>query len=359
MSRVLELLGPSSGGIRAHVAALSGRLEANGWIPEIAGPEGVMDQLWSGVKVVPVPNSISGADLPRAVAACRSLARHHDVVHAHGLKAALVAKLAGGAPLVVTVHNTVITETAGSRERLMRRIEAWLVRHCDRVIVISAAMERDLALNPADPRVRRIYPVSEPKFPRRTRNEVRAAYDIEESAPLIVCVARLHPQKDLDMLLTAVDMARERVPDIRLLLVGDGPQRQELMAVTESLGLREVVTFAGAQPWPMDEIGAADAVALSSVWEGSPIVAVETLRIGTPLVTTAVGSLPEYLHDGKNCRMVPVGDAAAFSAALVWTLTHPEPARQLGQRGRGVAEELFSPDKLARSVAEEYDEVVR
>jgi glycosyltransferase involved in cell wall biosynthesis len=160
------------------------------------------------------------------------------------------------------------------------------------------------------------------------------------------------------MLLTAVNMAREQVPDIRLLLVGDGPQRQELMAVTASLGLREVVTFAGAQPWPMDEIGAADAVALSSVWEGSPIVAVETLRIGTPLVTTAVGSLPEYLHDGKNCRMVPVGDAAAFSAALVWTLTQPEPARQLGQRGRGVAEELFSPDKLARSVAEVYDEVV-
>jgi glycosyltransferase involved in cell wall biosynthesis len=355
--QVLELLGPSTGGIRSHVAALSARLPEWGWSPRVAAPPGVMDRLWPTAAVVAVPESSDPGALAGAVKACRSVAAGCAVVHAHGLKAALVAKLATRKPLVVTVHNSVIAETSGRLAPLLRRIERWLVRHCDRLIVISEEMERELGLAADDPRVRRIYPVSEPRYPQRGRHEVRAGYGIAEEAPLVVCVARLHPQKDLDMLLEATNLVREEVEGLRVLIVGDGPQRTHLEDRTAALGLEEVVTFAGARPWPMDEMAAADAVALSSVWEGSPIAAVEALRLGAPLVTTAVGSLPEYLVDGENCRMVRPRDVQGFASALAWVIRHPAEAGALGEAGRVVADELFSPDKLTRSVAEVYQEV--
>ena len=117
------------------------------------------------------------------------------------------------------------------------------------------------------------------------------------------------------------------------------------MAVTASLGLREVVTFAGAQPWPMDEIGAADAVALSSVWEGSPIVAVETLRIGTPLVTTAVVNveafgwrLPLQVFPGDALRLVAAALAAALAAGLL-------PALRLARTSPAMMLRIFANER--------------
>lgn len=357
---VIELLGPSAGGIRTHVAALSARLEPYGWTPSIMGPAGVMDSIATQAADVEVPSSFSPASVLRAVRQLRGLADGAAVIHAHGLKAAVVASLAcPSIPLVVTVHNTVIDESAGRLASVKRVVERRVLRHADRVILISDEMVAQFDGLLAPESVHVIYPASEPKRARRDRPAVRAAYGIDDHAPLVTCVARLHPQKNLPMLFEAVAMVRSAVPAVRLLLVGSGPDAAALRSLAEEMGLSETVVFAGQQPWPVDEMASADVVALSSLWEGSPVAAVEALRLGCPLVTTAVGSLPEYLVDGENARLVDSGDTDAFAAALIEVLSDPTAASRMGRAGQVTADTIFDAAALTRSVADVYNEVGR
>lgn len=358
--RVVELLGPSSGGIRRHVAALSARLEGFGWTPSIMGPAGVMEAVGPQAAEVEVPSSLTSTGLVRAIRQLRAAIGDAGVIHAHGLKAAAVASLGcRSTPLVITVHNTVIDESAGTLAPVLRVIERTILRSADRVILISDEMVAQFRSALDQAKVRVIYPASEPKQAQVDRITVRARYGIDDDAPLIVCVARLHPQKNLPMLFAALERVRERISNVRLLLVGSGPLEAELRSLAETMGLADVIVFAGQQPWPANEMASADVVALSSVWEGSPVAAVEALRLGCPLVTTSVGSLPEYLVDGVNARVVASGDVDAFAAALLDVLTDRETARALGKGGRVTADTIFDAAALTSAVAGVYEEVCR
>ena len=99
-------------------------------------------------------------------------------------------------------------------------------------------------------------------------------------------------------------------------MVGDGPERRALEAERDRLGLAASVIIAGHRPNPVDEMNAADVVALSSRWEGSPLAVAECLSLGRPLVTTAVGTVTRHLTDGVDARVVPVGDQHVFGRAL-------------------------------------------
>jgi glycosyltransferase involved in cell wall biosynthesis len=127
-----------------------------------------------------------------------------------------------------------------------------------------------------------------------------------------VFVGRLTEQKALPVALDAL----ERVPDARLVLVGDGPERSALERRAAPLGDR--VTFLGALPREdaLRQLAGARAALLSSAWENLPHAAVEALSVGTPVVATAVGGVPEVVHDGENGLLVPADDADALSAAM-------------------------------------------
>lgn len=358
--RVVELLGPSSGGIRRHVGALSARLERFGWIPATMGPARVMEGIGPQTAEVEVPSSLTSLGLVRAIRQLRAAIGDAEVIHAHGLKAAAVASLGcRSMPLVITVHNTVIDESAGKLAPVLRVIERTILRSADRVILISDEMVAQFRSTLDQTKVRVVYPASEPKQAQTDRDTVRARYGIDDDAPLIACVARLHAQKNLPMLFAALERVRATMPTVRLLLVGSGPLEAELRTLADTMGLADAIVFAGQQPWPADEMASADVVALSSVWEGSPVAAVEALRLGCPLVTTAVGSLPEYLVDGVNARVVPSGDVDAFAAALTDVLTDRETANELGQGGRVTADTIFDAAALTSAVAAVYEEVCR
>jgi hypothetical protein len=130
--RVLQLLGPSTGGIRRVVAATTTGLRARGWEVITAGPAGVLDGLVDQDAVVPVP---------RGWAELRRLARGVDVVHAHGLKPGwLAASVRPRAPIVVSVHNVVLDEVAGRAAKPLRILEGLLPRVVDRVIAMSPSI---------------------------------------------------------------------------------------------------------------------------------------------------------------------------------------------------------------------------
>jgi glycosyltransferase involved in cell wall biosynthesis len=129
-----------------------------------------------------------------------------------------------------------------------------------------------------------------------------------------VFVGRLSHQKALPVLLDAL----RAVDGAKLDLVGDGPDRAALEAGVSARGLGERVRFFGALPRDqvLARLAGARAAVLSSAWENLPHAAVEALAVGTPVVATAVGGVPEVVHDGENGLLVPVGDAEKLAGAL-------------------------------------------
>lgn len=354
-TRVLQLLGPSTGGIRTHVGELTRRLRDRGWVVEVAGPAGVMQGAGEQTATVAVPASWNPLAFATARRQVRDLLDHADIVHAHGLKAALVLlTIRGRPPVVLTIHNLVTGTQRGPAASVLARVERWIIRRADDVVVISDEIgERVAPIVAADHR-HEVLPVSPVRTVTRSRHDVRADLGIADDAPLVVVVARHHPQKDLPMFLRAMARVAERVPGVRAVIVGDGPDRAAVEVERDRLGLGEVVVLAGFRPNPVDEMHAADVVALSSRWEGSPLAVAECLSIGAPLVSTAVGTVTRHLVDGESARIVAVGDDAAFAAAVVELLTDPDRARSIGQAGREVAAHTFDPVALTEGVERAY-----
>ena len=362
---VLLLLGPSTGGIRAHVGALADALEVRGWAVVTAGPAGVLDGIRTLDHVVPVPAGASPGGLVRARRAMGPAAAGADLVHAHGLKAGWVAAVsAGRLPLVLSVHNLVLPEVAGRATPVLRALEARLVGRADRTIAISGEVARRFTGARGAGRVRTVAPLGPVPVVRTGGPSVRARLGVPEGGRLVVTVARLHPQKGLHDLPAAADLLRRRVDGLRWAVVGAGPLRGHLEGEVRRSGLDDVVVLTGSRQSAADELAAADVVAVTSRWESGPLVVLEALTLGRPVVATAVGLVPDVVGPGHG-RIVPVGDPAALAAALVDVLDeagvrvdeHPlgaGPRRDGGGRGVG----RYGPDDLVPPVEAVYREVL-
>ena len=160
---------------------------------------------------------------------------------------------------------------------------------------------------------------------------------------LVIAVARLVPLKNLQLLLEATAIVRDRLPDVHLLIVGDGPEAGMLKHRAAGLDLSDRVTFAGQVAhgdMPMF-YRSADVFALSSEFDNSPNAVLEAMACGLPVVATDVGGVRQFVTDGDGGIVVAPGDAAALAAALERFLTSPAAARAAGLRNRARVVEEF------------------
>lgn len=349
-SRILLVLGPSSGGIRRHVATLRDGLRARGHAVTTAGPKGVLDGIGGIDHEIPI--STNPVQVLQAARQLRRIAADHDLVHVHGLKAAVCAIAGGVRPRMLTIHNVVLDDASGPGATVLRRVERALPRRMDHTVAVSDEIRRRFDGAGAD-RIEVIVPAGPTPTPGRDAAEVRSSLGVGD-APLVVTVARMHPQKDLPTLLRAARRVLERRPDARFVVVGDGPERPAVEAVHRQLDLGEAVQLVGAKANAADQLAAADVVALSSVWEGSPLVVAESMLLGRPVVTTSVGAVPEAVVDGETGRLAPPGDDAALADAIVDLLDDPEEAARLAAAGHEVAVARFATDVLVDQVADAY-----
>ncbi len=344
---VVEVLATSAGGVGSHVRSLLPALQEAGATVTVAGApatEELFGFTGAGAAFAPVGISAGLAPLAdrRAVAQLRRATAGADLVHAHGLRAGLVAALArrlarrperGAArPLVLTLHNA-LQEGSGPRQWLLRRAEGWTVRGADVVLAVSGDLAANARLLGA-PDVRLSPAYAPPRPPAaRTAQQVRAELGVEDGRALVVAIGRLHPQKGYDVLLDAVSRwaGDPRLPSTPLVAVaGDGPLESELAAriAAERLPVR----LLGRRGDVADLLIAADLCVLPSRWEGSPFTGQEALRSGTPLVATRAGGMPELFGDGA--AFVPVGDPGALAEAVVELLTDPVRSAALVEAGR-------------------------
>lgn len=266
----------------------------------------------------------------------RALKQRHGrfVLHAHcaypdAVGAALAAR-ALGLPLVATAHGSDIN-LAGRQCLLRPQIRAAL-RSAQRVIAVSVPLARAAAtLTGLPPSRIACIPCAgyvPSVFHRRTPDErlaLRESLGISADTRLVLFVGHLVPVKALDVLLWA--WARPpRNPTTaqfaRLVLIGQGADRDALERLARELGVDAQVTFLGSQPQPVVArwMAAADLLCLPSHAEGSPNVVVEALASGTPVVASRVGGIPDLVDDGVNGLLVPPGDPAALAAGLAAAL---------------------------------------
>ena len=339
MPEVLQLLGPSTGGIRQHVAWLAGALSERGWRVRTAGPAGVLGALLDQDAVVPVPRG--RAALARAVAGA-------DLIHAHGLKAGwLASTLRRRPPLVVSVHNLVLDEAAGRLAPVLRTLEGLLPRRVDAVIALSDEIGRRFGPHR---HVRVIPPFGPVPSVTRPSAAVRDELGVGPDDRLVVSVARLHPQKDLPTLFDAVDGLERTVT----VVFGEGPDEELLRRVAPPN-----VVLAGSRARVGDEMAAADAFVVSSRWESGPLVLLEAMALGRPVITTRVGLAASVVRDGDTGRLVDVGDAVALRRAIVDVLADPVGAAAMGERGREVVAAMFGGESLVTQIEAVYREVGR
>jgi glycosyltransferase involved in cell wall biosynthesis len=356
---VTLVVGSSTGGIGRHVTSLVAGLVARGDAVAVYSPAETERQFgFAALGATHVPLEIPASPRPgdaRAVAALRRGLRERpaDVIHAHGLRAGLVAALArrNGTPLVVTWHNAVLG--GGVKARLLAGAERYVARSADIGLGASADLvERARELGGRDVR---LGPVAAPRLapPSRSRVEVREELGIE-SGPLVLSVGRLHPQKGYDILIAAAARWRSLRPAPTVAIAGTGPAYRRLAAQISAA--RANVLLLGHRHDVADLLAAADLAVVSSVWEARQLFAQEALVAGAPLVATDVGGLPGLVGDGAV--LVPPGDVDALDAAVRTLLQDDERRAVLAAAGQRVAAGWPTEVDTITMISDVYDELI-
>ena len=261
----------------------------------------------------------------------RECARRSDVLYATSMvRRATIGATLARRPLVVKLVSDEVFERAtrsgrfhgtlddfqaerGVRLALLRKTRNASLRRAHRVLCPSAYL-RDVALGWGleSDRVA-VLPNPAPDVPELpSRAELRGELGLE--GHMFAFAGRLGPQKALGLALEAI----ARVPDVTLVVAGDGPERAALELRARALRIDGRVHFLGSvsREAVLRLFRAADASVLSSAWENFPHTVVEALAVGCPVVATRVGGVPEVVRDGENGLLVPPGDVDALAAAM-------------------------------------------
>lgn len=320
------------GGLERMVVTLSRGLIARGWDVSVAaylGDGPLLAELEeAGIHATLLREQ--GRALPGAIASLAA-ARRADLLHTHHLGPFIYAAPAAalmGLPLVHTEHSHELYDT--SRHRMVGR----LMHHVAAVTSVSAEIDRwrQRALH-APPSLVIPNGVAAPKRP--------AAHSRNDGRFVLGCVARLAPEKSHQTLLDAV----ATLPDVRLVLVGDGPQRGWIEAEVTRRGLSDRVELLGARTDVAQLYQTFDAVALTSSREGLPLALLEAMSHGLPVVSTAVGEIPALLADGAGALVAPGDHRALAQIVRTW---HAAPWQRLrtGALGRLRVQQRYGLDAM-------------
>ena len=383
-TRVTQLLATGSGGgAQAHVQNLVGRLDPARFesrVISLSDGPAVRRLRAAGVMVDVVAQPDDRAALAQVVGLLSD--EPPDVIHNHmyraeiiGTRAALaLAEQGATRPYVVsTVHSSRVRSAAD------RRLVRTLTPSMDRLIAVSRSI---LAKLESEGRttvpIELIY--NGVDLERYEYQEACCTlpeeYGFPEGSPMVGVVARLEPEKGHATLLEAWSRVLRRVPEARLLVIGEGSLRPTLEAQAESLGLLgepcsgdRCVGTRGARPGAKvlftglrDDVpavtAALDVAVLPSYREAQGLAILEAMALRRPVVATAVGGVPEMIEDGRTGLLVAPRDAGALADAIARVLTDHPLADMLARAGHDMVHERFSVDGMARAVSAIYEEGV-
>jgi glycosyltransferase involved in cell wall biosynthesis len=292
-------------------------------------------------------------------AIARASARHRaEVIHCHQYTPFVYGTLAGivrpGLRVVFTEHGRLYDDVVRAKRVIANRLLGWRPQA---ITTVSEELKAYLAAQGFDPdriRVVRngIDPGSAPT--PHARRAARLALGLPADALIIGSVARLDPVKSLDTLVRAFSDLHQSVPDARLAIVGDGPEREPLARLVRREGLGGSIRLIGPHPAAREVMPAFDMYVNSSTSEGISVTILEAMAAAVPVVATNVGGTPEVVENGRTGLLVPPRDPHALAMALRRLIGAPAERAACGEAGRKRVLEAFSLDRMVMEYLSVY-----
>jgi glycosyltransferase involved in cell wall biosynthesis len=276
------------------------------------------------------------------------------VVHTHGYRADVIGGQAArrcGVPTVSTVHGF----TGGSRRnRLNERLQLLALRYADQVIAVSRPLVARLVR--AGVPTEKIHYVQNGFAPScmLSREAARSKLGIAADALVAAWVGRLSREKGPDVALRALASSDQ---PWRLAFIGSGPEEGELRRLAVRLGIDDRIDWCGAVPNAGSVLPAFDALILSSRTEGTPIILLEAMHAGLPIVATLVGGVPDVV-DASQAILVPPDEPAMIAQSLDKIATRPTEAQQRAMRAADRVADKFQPAAWLKRVSAVYEKAL-
>lgn len=357
--RIIEIITTLGvGGAEMHLLSLTKGFVSRGHRPEVWYLKGkgelAHDFLKAGVPVQKISMESAGQAPGAIIQLTRKLRRQQpDLIHTHLLKADAVGAVAA---FLAGMSNRLLSSKHNDERALLHPVFGpvhGLLSTLDRrVIVLSDHVGRFVVEHGrVSPRkIRRVYYGIDPaRFETAVPDGLREELNIGKNEFVIVCVARFAPQKAHNHLLDAFAAALHKVPDMRLLLVGDDPfgdHRRRAESHAQLLKLGDRVRFLGIRRDVPRILAASDLFTMSSLWEGLGLVFLEAMAAGLPVVATDVSAVPEVVPDSICGILVPCDDAGIMASAFINIAQRPDRGRSMGVAGRRVVREKFGIDRM-------------
>lgn len=353
-------------GVGTHMLTLAEELQALGhavWFVCPASPAGepfLHRAQLLGLETLPL--YVGGGNLKTLSTLSRWLQENHiHVFHGHagigweghdGIWAAYAARV----PVIIRTEHLPYLIT----NEWQQKIHADLLNAVDRLVCVSNEAHRSFqAAGIAPQKLAAICNGVRLRSPLQTRGEVRAELGLSLNRPVALTVGRFTEQKGHTVLLDAAPEIIARVPDVCFVWAGTGPLEEELRERIAKEDLTERFLLLGHRTDVPELLGMADLFVLPSLFEGLPLIVLEAMAAGLPVVGTACCGTAEAVVPNKTGLLVSPGDAPALVCAVTHALTNDENRAAWGRAGQSRYEACFSAERMGQETARLYTEVLR
>jgi len=359
---------PQESGQTKHVLSLVNGLNKDKYDITIVLPAHLHRSLstfsQTGAVIIPLPmRKIFWS--PKSIQALFRLIRRQkfDIAHVHsqeaGLLVRVIARAAGAQVIIYTPQRTNIGHARWYW--LYRSIEKILSIITDKVISVSATdRRRIIRWGIPSSKVITIKNGIDPKINRETLDIARMKQDLDldEKQPVVMQVGRLSYQKNPLAFVKGASIVNREYPDVQFVLIGNGPQMDEVEDYIQELGINEQVHCLGWQDNAFNLIAVADILTLTSRWEGLPYVLLEAMAWSCPVVTTAVNGCPEVVKHSVTGYLVPDEDINTWAMYVKKLLENDKKSEDMGRSGNSRLKEDFSLEKMLEQTEEIYDNLL-
>lgn len=369
--KVIHLIsGGDSGGAKTHVLSLLQNLNKTITAQLVCFRDGPFAE---EARAMGIPTMICGGNnIPHLRRELAAYIRQggYQLIHCHGSRANMIGALLRGPtglPVVSTVHSDYKLDYMGRpfARLTFGAINAWALRHLDYRIGVSDAMV-DLLIDRGFPPDRFYAIYNGIDFTPAPSQGERLAYlrglgaDVEKNSVVVGIAARLNPVKDMSTLIRGFAEGHKSCPRLRLVIAGDGEERQKLEDLAKELGVEKEVTFAGWISGGMDRFySALDINALTSLSETFPYALTEGARFHLATVATAVGGIPYLIDQDVNGYLFTPGDWQTLGRYLAALGNGDALRREMGEKLYEKASAKFSIQSTVDTQLHIYEEIIR
>ncbi len=284
-----------------------------------------------------------------------------DIVHTHLVKSDLIGQMAArltGIRRLITLHNT----DPWRRNRFMSALYRIAVGKADACIAVSDRVADHVGKYSGYRRDRIMTIVNGidlVQFDPLCQPMDLTQFGVPADAPVVAVIGSLTLQKDHDNFIKAAVALADLKPEPYFLIVGGGTLRDRIAAAIDAAGpLRDRIILTGEISQMPQLLAAVDVLAISSRWEGLPMVLLEGMAMSRAVVATAVGGIPDVVENGVNGALVPAVNPAALAAAIAGFLNDDEARVRLGRAARKTVAKSFDSDAMRRRIFELYDTIL-